>query len=191
MLKQTPSQTVGPFFGFSLVLGGENILTDDLTQGQRIIVRGQVFDGDGIPINDAMIEIWQADHQGILNHPDDPRYADVDKHFRGFGRAGTNNKQLLYSFKTVKPGPVPWDGGQSQAPHINMHVFARGMLVHATTRLYFPDEPASESDPVLGSIGQVELRRTLIARLEDGEDLPTYRLDIHLQGEGETVFFDA
>ena len=190
MLKQTPSQTVGPFFKFGLIFGGENVLTNDRTRGQRIILRGQVIDGSGAAINDAMIEIWQADAQGIFNHPDDPRCHLVDSSFRGFGRSGTSNKELEYSFKTIKPGPVPWEGDQLQAPHINMHIFARGMLIHTTTRVYFSDEVANATDPVLNSIEDVARRKTLIATREDIDDLPTYRLDIHLQGDNETVFFN-
>jgi protocatechuate 3,4-dioxygenase alpha subunit len=190
MLKQTPSQTVGPFFKFGLITGSENVLTNDRTRGQRIIIRGHVIDGDGTAIDDAMIEIWQADAQGIFNHPDDPRCHLVDASFRGFGRSGTSNKELEYSFKTIKPGCVAWEGDQLQAPHINMHVFARGMLIHTTTRLYFSDESANAADPVLTSIEDADRRQTLIATREDIDDLPTYRLDIHLQGDGETVFFN-
>lgn len=190
MLKQTPSQTVGPFFSFGLIREGENTLANDKTKGQRIILHGYVYDGSGTPINDAMIEIWQADSQGIFNHPDDPRCHQVDPAFRGFGRSGTRNQELQYSFKTVRPGPVPWEGDQLQAPHINMRIFARGMLLHLITRVYFPDEPLNDHDPILSSIEDLERRKTLIAVREDVDDAPTYRLDIRLQGDGETVFFN-
>ena len=90
--RQTPSQTVGPFFAFGLIRGDEHVLVNDQTRGQRIIVRGHVFDGSGAAIEDAMVEIWQADAAGIFNHPDDPRHRQVDPHFRGFGRAGTSNR---------------------------------------------------------------------------------------------------
>ena len=190
-LKQTPSQTVGPFFQFGLLArGGENIMITEHTQGQRIILHGQVIDGGGEAINDAMLEVWQADAQGIFSHPEDPRYGQVDKNFRGFGRSGTSNKELEYSFKTIKPGPVPLEGGQMQAPHINVSVFARGMLIHLITRIYFSDESANDSDPLLNSVEDPERRKTLIAVREDVQDAPTYRLDIHLQGDGETVFFN-
>jgi protocatechuate 3,4-dioxygenase alpha subunit len=190
-LKQTPSQTVGPFFQFGLLAkGGENVMVNEQTKGQRIILHGHVIDGEGNPINDAMIELWQADAQGIFNHPDDPRCHLVDPNFRGFGRSGTSNPELEYSFKTIKPGPVPLQGEQAQAPHLNMRVFARGMLVHLITRVYFSDEDANSSDPILNSVEDPERRKTLIAVREDVQDAPTYRMDIHLQGEGETVFFN-
>jgi protocatechuate 3,4-dioxygenase alpha subunit len=190
MLGQTPSQTVGPFYAYGLIFPGQNTLTADDPDGQRIRIHGQVFDGDGIPINDAMIEIWQADSQGIFNHPDDPRHEEADKNFPGFGRSDTGNEKLTYWFKTIKPGCVLWEGDQTQAPHISVRVFARGMLIHALTRLYFSDEAANAADPVLNSIEEADRRQTLIAVREDSDDLPTYRFDIRLQGDGETVFFN-
>jgi protocatechuate 3,4-dioxygenase alpha subunit len=189
MLKQTPSQTVGPFFHFALRLAGENQLVNEQTRGERIYVTGTVLDGDGQPVPDAMIEIWQADAQGIFNHPADPRCGKADRHFRGFGRADTvQNGQ--FSFKTIKPGCVPWDEEHNQAPHINVHVFARGMLTHVVTRLYLSDEDANRTDPILNMIDDPVRRQTLIAtRMETG-DLPTYCFNIILQGDGETVFFN-
>src|SRR5579859_3023639 len=189
LLKQTPSQTVGPFFQFGLIFGGENVLVNDQTAGQRIYIEGHVFDGDGQPVPDALIEIWQADSHGIFNHPADSQRAKADPHFRGFGRADTRQGGL-FTFKTIKPGRVPLDGQHEQTPHVNVRIFARGMLLHAMTRLYFPDEALNQSDPVLASIADLERRQTLIAQLEKSDDLPTYRFDIVLQGERETVFFD-
>jgi protocatechuate 3,4-dioxygenase alpha subunit len=189
MLKQTPSQTVGPFFHFGLTLGSENVLVNERTSGQRIYIEGRVLDGDGEPVPDAMVEIWQADAQGRFNHPADPQHAKADKFFRGFGRSGTATDGKFW-FKTIKPGPVPWDDGQNQAPHVNIRVFARGMLIHAVTRLYFSDEEANQADPVLNSIEDPAHRQTLIAAREESEDLPCYCFDIHLQGERETVFFN-
>ena len=185
---QTPSQTVGPFFAFGLIRGDENVLVTEQTRGQRILVHGHVLDGGGAAIDAAMVEIWQADAAGIYHHPGDPRAGEVDKHFRGFGRAGTNNREREYRFKTVKPGPVPWQGG-TQAPHINVRVFARGMLLHLITRAYFSDEPGNAEDPILGAITDPARRETLIAVREAVQDAPTYRLDIRLQGDRETVFF--
>jgi protocatechuate 3,4-dioxygenase alpha subunit len=190
MRGQTPSQTVGPFFGFGLIRDEERVLVSDLTGGQRIIVHGHVLDGSGAAIDDAMVEIWQADAAGIFDHPDDPRSAQADKQFRGFGRAGTSNREREYSFKTVKPGPVPWHDGTTQAPHLSLRLFARGMLLHVVTRVYFSDEPSNEHDPILSSIPDAARRRTLIATREAVQDAPTYRMDIHLQGDRETVFFD-
>lgn len=189
LLKQTPSQTVGPFFQFALTTGGENVLTNDLTTGEHIVIRGRILDGDSAPVPDAMIEIWQADSQGIFNHPADLRCAQADPNFRHFGRCNTLNAgQFL--FRTVKPGCVPFDSSQMQAPHINVRVFARGMLVHAVTRLYFPDESANHTDPILNSI-DLDRRETLIAQRDGTKGESIYRFDIVLQGSNETVFFDA
>jgi protocatechuate 3,4-dioxygenase alpha subunit len=188
MLKQTASQTVGPFFHYGLIAGGENILTQERTSGERIYFQGRVLDGDGAPVSDALVEIWQADAQGIFNHPVDPQHQKADKFFRGFGRSATTADGQFW-FKTVKPGSVPWDDQQNQAPHVNVRVFARGMLIHAVTRLYFSDESANQTDPVLNSVDPAR-RQTLIASREDSEDLPCYCFDIHLQGEHETVFFN-
>jgi protocatechuate 3,4-dioxygenase alpha subunit len=189
MLGQTPSQTVGPFFAFGLIRDDEHVLANDQTRGQRIIVHGHVFDGGGAAIDDAMVEIWQADAAGVYNDPADPRHGQADPHFRGAGRAGTNNREREYRFKTVKPGPVPWQGETMQAPHLNLRVFARGMLLHVITRAYFSDERGNEQDPILSSIADAERRKTLIAIREAIQDAPTYRMDIHLQGDRETVFF--
>jgi protocatechuate 3,4-dioxygenase alpha subunit len=188
MLKQTPSQTVGPFFHYGLVFGGENILVNDRTAGEFIQIKGCVFDGDGQPVPDALIEIWQADSQGIFNHPADPHHDKADREFRGFGRSDTVNGGQFY-FKTIKPGRVASDDQHYQAPYINVHVFSRGLLTHAHTRLYFSDERANETDPVLNSIGDPERRKTLIAQRQESNDLTTYRFDIIFQGAHETVFF--
>lgn len=183
MLLQSSSQTVGPFFHFGLILGGENMLVNEKTHGQRIYIKGQVFDGDGAPVTDALVEIWQADAQGYFNHPADPHQAQADLHFRGFGRSGTTGEGFW--FKTIKPGLV----AGTAAPYVNVRLFSRGMLIHAVTRLYFSDETGNQADAVLNSI-KPERRQTLIAMLEESDDLPTYRFDIRLQGEKETVFFD-
>lgn len=187
MLEQSPSQTVGPFFHFGLFRGGENILVNDTTQGQRVRIIGHVFDGDGAVILDAMLEIWQADAQGYFNHPADPHQALADKQFRGFGRADTANDGI-FSFETIKPGGVTGYDGNPQAPQINVRIFSRGLLTHADTRLYFADEPANQSDAFLNSIDPAR-RHTLMAVLVDSGPVPTYRFDIHLQGDDETVFF--
>lgn len=182
-MKQTASQTVGPYFRIGLIDGTrQNDLTQEQTKGERIQITGRVLDGDGQPVLDAMIEIWQPDVNGIYNHPTDPLYEQADPHFYGFGRA-ESRKEGVYTFKTIKPGCR--DGG---APYINVHVFARGMLVHAMTRIYFAGEPANAADPVLNSLDPGR-RQTLLAGLEASGSLPMYRFDIHLQGEKETVFF--
>lgn len=187
---QTPSQTVGPFFHYGLMTHDDfNILVNDDTLGQRILIKGQVIDGSGSPVPDAMVEIWQADVNGHFNHPADPRHDQADRNFRGFGRADTVNNGV-YTFKTVKPGVVPFNDTHDQAPHINVRVFSRGMLIHAYTRLYFGDEvEANRNDPVLNLVPP-ERRHTLIALPENRGDLPTYGFNIVLQGENETVFFN-
>lgn len=183
-MKQTASQTVGPYFRIGLIYGQpQNDLVQDKTSGERIKITGLVLDGDGQPIPDAMIEIWQPDANGIYNHPTDPLQAQADPHFRGFGRAETRHEGR-YEFKTIKPG-----GRDGQAPYINVNVFARGMLIHALTRIYFEDEPANADDAVLNAV-ESNRRQTLIAVLEQSGNLPAYRFDIHIQGDGETVFFN-
>jgi protocatechuate 3,4-dioxygenase alpha subunit len=176
MLTQTGSQTVGPFFRIGMIRGGENTLVQDETVGERIYIKGQLFDGDNQLVDDAAIEIWQADA--------DPNQARADQNFRGFGRSETRGRGFW--FRTVKPGIIPG----TTAPYINVRVFSRGMLIHAVTRLYFDDESANTDDPVLNSVPTTR-RSTLIAQREATEDIPTYRFDIHLQGEQETVFFDV
>jgi protocatechuate 3,4-dioxygenase alpha subunit len=183
-MKQTASQTAGPFFRIGLI-GGEldNNLVQEQTAGQPIKLTGLVLDGDGEPILDAMVEIWQPDANGIFNHATDPLHEQADPSFRGFGRAETR-KEGRYEFKTIKPG-----GRDGQAPYINVLVFARGMLVQAMTRIYFADEPATSDDRVLNLVEDAR-RPTLIASLEKSEPTPTYRFDIRMQGDQETVFFN-
>ena len=184
-LPQTPSQTVGPFLRIGLIYGEkQNVLADERTAGKRIRLAGVVYDGNGNPIDDALLEIWQADANGIYPHSADPRHGEVDSHFRGFGRA-QNKDGGSYEFHTIKPG-----GRDGHAPFVNLHLFARGMLLHAQTRIYFADEPANANDPVLQSV-PVERRATLLARLEEKGEIPVYRFDIHMQGEQETVFFES
>jgi protocatechuate 3,4-dioxygenase, alpha subunit len=188
-MKQTPSQTVGPFFSLGLTEKVMNVLASDAIPGEKIRLEGYVFDGDGQPVPDAMVEIWQANSYGRYNHPDDKQEKPLDPNFLGWGRCGTD-KSGLFSFETVKPGSVPGPAESVQAPHINVTVFARGMLLHAFTRIYFADEPANETDPVLTSIKDKLRRWTLIAAREERNGKSVYRFDIRLQGENETVFFD-
>ncbi len=187
-MKQTPSQTVGPFYSIALTDRAMNRLVTDNTPGQRISIEGQVIDGDGKPVPDAMIEIWQANAAGRYNHPDDKQEKPLDQSFTGWGRSGTEPSGS-YFFDTIKPGLVAASDESVQAPHINVVVFARGMLLHAFTRIYFSDESANETDPVLNSI-EKERRHTLIANRQDESGKVVYRFDIRLQGENETVFFD-
>lgn len=191
----TPSQTVGPYFKYGLTPKGDykwsdafsnDLVTSDVS-GERIRIIGQIFDGDGKPINDSMLEIWQADAQGRFANPQDKR-ALPNSDFKGFGRCGTDAAGS-YSFATIKPGVVPGPDAKPQAPHILLAVYARGMTQQAMTRIYFEDESANTTDPVLGLV-PVDRRSTLLAKREAG-DVVTYRFDVYLQGDRETVFFDV
>lgn len=190
MQQQTPSQTVGPFFHYGMMVQPDmNILVDDYTKGQRIFIQGQVLDGAGQSVPDALLEIWQSDANGYFYHPADPNHALADPHFKGFGRADTV-KDGKFTFQTVKPGSVAYDDTQQQAPHINIRIFSRGMLIHAYTRLYFSDEQAANKvDPILNLV-EPDRRTTLIAQLERSEGQPTYNFNIVMQNKNETVFFD-
>ncbi|WP_202919169.1 protocatechuate 3,4-dioxygenase subunit alpha [Saccharothrix deserti] len=192
-LQTTPSQTVGPFFRHGLEWEDGPYVVPEGTSG-AFRIEGTVFDGAGLPVPDAVIETWQADPDGRFDHPDDPRGAVRWKDFRGFGRSATD-PEGRYSVLTVKPGPLPVAGGGREAPHLNVSVFCRGMLVRLVTRIYFPDEEeANTVDPVLTSIDDPARRATLIAGIAGSAPTettpPGYRFDIHLQGEHETVFFD-
>jgi protocatechuate 3,4-dioxygenase, alpha subunit len=182
----TPSQTVGPFFIIGLPFEGEEQLVDPGAP-DAVRIEGTVYDGEGTVVNDALVEIWQANRGGRYAHPEDTREeVPLEDGFLGHGRCGTDTSGG-YRFVTVKPGPVPAPGGGLQAPHIEVSVLARGLLKRLATRLYFPDEAeANEADPVLSALDP-ERRGTLVAR-DDGGVL---RFDIRLQGEAETVFFDV
>ena len=186
--KQTPSQTVGPFFHDALVSKDCNILVNEQTRGQRIRISGKVLDGEGVPIPDALVEIWHGDRNGIYPHPHDPRVGDLDEDFRGFGRAATDDEGL-YWFDTIKPGTTPSDTDSGQAPFIAVRVFARGLLTHAVTRMYFEDE-VNNRDPVLNQVSR-DRRATLLAKCEGKDSTSDYRFNIRLQGTHETVFFDV
>lgn len=187
-LGLTPTQTVGPFFSPALLRDPLNILTTDETAGERIMIEGRVLDGAGNVVPDALIEIWQANSHGRFNHPRDQRDLPLDPEFGGFGRSGTDDDGV-YWFETIKPGPVPFEGDQLQAPHLSVTVHARGMLNHAQTRLYFEDEAANATDPILALV-PADRRSTLIARRDETDGAVVYRLDIVLQGRDETVFFN-
>jgi protocatechuate 3,4-dioxygenase, alpha subunit len=191
----TPSQTVGPFFKYGLTPNGEydwndaftsNLVTADAS-GERIRVEGRVFDGDGQPIPDCMLEIWQADAQGRFSDPQDQR-ALPNSTFKGFGRRGTDANGE-YAFDTIRPGSVPDPDGKPQAPHLLLVIFARGMLLHLYSRIYFDGEAGNAADPVLALV-PADRRGTLIAARQPGAGSAVYRFDIHLQGDSETVFFD-
>ena len=198
-LKQTPSQTVGPYFSYGLTPEqygynykqvADNNLAEADGGGERITIRGQVFDGNGETVRDAVLELWQADSQGRYAHPADLRGSNTGlaKGFGGFGRVGTGTLPGHYfELHTIKPGPI----GDGQAPHITVVVFMRGLLNHAYTRIYFSDEvAANEGDPALALVDRSR-RDTLIARRQDSGSVVVYQFDIHMQGDQETVFFDA
>jgi len=191
-LVPTASQTAGPFFKFGL----DHPEWSDLTQagkakGEPIRIEGRVLDGDGAPVPDALLEIWQANAAGKYAHAEDRQEKPIDPGFRGFGRCATD-KEGHRHFTTIKPGAVPGRGNTMQAPHINLRVFARGLLKHVSTRLYFAEEPLNKTDPVLSSIEDAARQQTLIAvaARQEGASM-VYRLDIRLQGKDETVFFDV
>jgi protocatechuate 3,4-dioxygenase alpha subunit len=191
----TPSQTVGPFFKYGLTPNGayewndaftNNLVTPDAS-GDRIRLEGRVFDGDGQPVPDAMLEIWQADAQGRFSDPQDKR-ALLNSSFKGFGRCGTDPNGG-FVFDTIKPGTVPDPDGKPQAPHLVLAIFARGMLLQLYTRIYLGGEAANAADPVLALVPS-DRRNTLIAARQPGAGNAVYRFDIHLQGDKETVFFE-
>ncbi len=182
-LGLTPSQTVGPFFSHALPWPDGPYVVREGTAG-AFWLRGRVFDELGDPVPDALVESWQADPAGRFAHPDDPRGSDVD--FRGFGRCPTD-EQGHWAILTVRPGRVPDPTGRMQAPHIDLSVFARGLLDRVVTRVYLPDEPeANAEDPVLSGVPE-ERRSTLVAEPDENG----LRFDVHLQGERETVFFSV
>ena len=185
MTLPTPSQTVGPYFRIGLPDEGESHLVSP-DDPDAIRVHGTVLDGEGAPADDAVVEFWQANRYGRYDHPEDAREdVPLEPGFSGFGRCATDASGG-YRFVTVKPGRVPHPGGGMQASHIDVSVFARGLLKRVVTRIYFPDEAeANDSDPVLSSV-EPERRAALVAREEDG----ALRFDIHLQSDRETPFFD-
>jgi protocatechuate 3,4-dioxygenase alpha subunit len=190
-LIPTPSRTVGPFFHLGMARTEWTDLTAANPTGERIAIEGRVLDGDGAPVPDAVIEVWQANAAGRYNHKDDRRDdAPLDPGFRGFGRVATGPSGE-FRLITIKPGPVPGRGNAWQAPHINVAVFARGLLRHLYTRIYFADDPRNAADLLLSSIDDEAVRGTLLARKAENSEPPVWRFDIVLQGENETAFIDV
>jgi protocatechuate 3,4-dioxygenase alpha subunit len=196
-LKETPSQTAGPYVhigctpNFSGITGVYDhdlgaSMVNEKTEGERIRVRGSVFDGKGMALKDALVEIWQADSKGLYNSPFEKRGA-ADPNFTGWGRTAGEMDTGEFVFETIKPGVVPFKDGRPMAPHITFWIVARGINLGLHTRMYFPEEEAANAaDPILSRVEHQSRIPTLIAQKESGE----YRFDIHLQGEQETVFFD-
>lgn len=189
--RVTPSQTVGPYFTMRLSGEGENVLVTPESAGTRIRVEGRVLDGNRKHIEDALIEVWQANAAGRYRHPADDRIEiPIDPTFTGFGRCASDFTTGAYSFLTIKPGPVPFPDGRLQAPHLSLVVQARGMLHPTYTRVYFADEAdANAADPVLTQVPP-ERRATLVAERVRADPTPTYQFDIRYQGPDETVFFE-
>lgn len=197
--KESASQTAGPYVHIGCTpnfVGIEGVFAEDLgsgalyndnAKGERITIRGTVYDGGGNPLKDALIEIWQADAEGLYNSPSETR-GTADQNFSGWGRSPGNMDTGEFVFETIKPGKVPFKTGAWMAPHITFWIVARGINIGLHTRMYFPEEAeANAADPVLARVEHKPRLATLIAKKEEGN---TYRFDIHLQGDAETVFFD-
>ncbi|XAZ20725.1 protocatechuate 3,4-dioxygenase subunit alpha (plasmid) [Sinorhizobium sp. B11] len=196
-LKETPSQTAGPYVHIGLTpnfcditgvydtdLGAQ--MVNDKTLGEHITVSGRIFDGAGALVRDAVIEIWQADSAGLYNSPSEMR-GTADPNFTGWGRCPTRGDDGVYSFETIKPGKVPFKDGRKMAPHITFWIVARGINIGLHTRMYFPEEQeANAGDPILARIEHRERVATLIATRDDAK----LSFDIYLQGPKETVFLD-
>ncbi|SOE08978.1 protocatechuate 3,4-dioxygenase alpha subunit [Hoeflea halophila] len=195
--RESPSQTAGPYVHIGLtpnacgIIGvyGEDLgtaMVTDATKGERITLELRVFDGGGAALKDVLVEIWQADAQGLYNSPAERR-GNADLTFTGWGRRAADLETGVLRFETIKPGPIPFPDGRMQAPHINVWIVARGINLGLNTRIYFRDEAeANADDPVLARIEHSDRIETLLAKGAGGN----YSLDIHLQGPRETVFFD-
>jgi len=189
-LTPIPSQTVGPFF--HLYLGADKqcvrCIAGPDAKGERVRLSCRVFDGEGLPVPDALIEIWQADAEGRYNSPEDANGSAADPACRGFGRLPTADDGSC-EFETIKPGRVAGPSKTLQAPHMLVALFARGLLAQLYTRIYFAGDPANHEDPVLALVPP-DRRETLIAK-PDPANPGRWCFDIHLQGDHETVFFDV
>ena len=200
-LKETPSQTAGPYVHIGTNPNWVEITgvwDDDLglvlmtpeAKGERVLIKGRVIDGAGNPLTDALVEIWQADAEGLYNAPGETR-GRADPHVVGWGRQPTDKDTGVFRFETIKPGRVPYPDGRLMAPHITVWIISRGINIGLHTRMYFGDEEAANAnDPVLARIEHRARVKTLIARRSEENAMPCYIFDIHLQGDNETVFFD-
>ncbi|CAI8858153.1 protocatechuate 3,4-dioxygenase subunit alpha [Pseudomonas neuropathica] len=185
-LTATTSHTVGPYYHIGLTWLNRENLTVEQTLGERVAITGQVVDGNGDVVNDAMLEVWQANAAGKYDHPEDEQDKPLDPHFEGFGRVPVD-AEGRFRFTTIKPGTVEGLKGSTQAPHLVVLVFARGLVKHLLTRIYFEGEPANVDDPLLECV-PAERRSTLLAK-QDASGV--YQWNVILQGtDAETVFFD-
>ena len=182
----TSSQTIGPFFSIGLDRLCSANFADDAAHGERIFVKGAVLDGDGLPVPDALLEIWQADGDG--HYCDGAEDASAEAPFRGFGRVATD-EQGRFQFATIKPGRVKGEGNMEMAPHLVVSIFMRGLLTRLVTRIYFPNEAKNADDPVLQLV-PTGRRDTLIAKASAAR-LGTFEWNVVLQGPNETVFFSC
>jgi protocatechuate 3,4-dioxygenase alpha subunit len=180
-MHMTASQTVGPFLHIGMP-PAPNMIGAGVT-GEKIAIEGRIVDGNGAPVPDGLVEIWQANAHGKYVHPDDTSSLPTEAGFSGFGRAWTE-PDGAFRFTTVKPGSVPGPDG-AQAPHLMITIFTRGLLKHLTTRMYFEGDPANDSDPVLQQV-PLSRRATLMGK-QTGD---VVRWTVVMQGADETVFFD-
>lgn len=183
----TPSQTIGPFFHADLLPPGWAVMVRDGTRGDRISLEGRIVDGAGAPVDGATVEVWQANAAGRYDHAEDTQEKPLDPAFHGFGRCLTDSEGI-FRFQTVLPGAVPGRGNSLQAPHVNVSIFARGLLNRVVTRIYFEGNPLNDADPVLSRLPDEKARRSVMAKPAGGSP-PVWRIDVHLQGDDETVFF--
>lgn len=186
-LCTTTSQTVGPFFRIGLNWLYRDNLAAEGVAGERVVVEGRLIDGDGLPVPDAFLEFWQANSHGKYDHPEDTQDKPTEAGFKGFARVPTNSDGT-FRLTTIKPGSVPGPNGKPQAPHLLVSIFMRGILRRLVTRMYFPEDAANSSDPILNLVEPAR-RSSLIAK-KSGSLAGTVRWEIHLQGPEETVFFD-
>lgn len=186
-LQATTSQTVGPYFKIGLRWLNRDNLVGEGVSGERVTMQGRVFDGDGVPVPDAILEIWQANAHGRYAHPEDTQDKPLEPGFKGYGRVAVSDEGL-FRFATIKPGPVPGPDGNEQAPHLVVSVFMRGVLRRLVTRIYFPDEPRNAADVILNLVEPAR-RSTLVAKKTAGGP-GTLEWNVVLQGPDETVFFD-
>ena len=188
-LPATTSQTVGPFFKIGLRWLEQNCLASEGVTGERVAIFGRVLDGDGIPVPDAVLEIWQANSHGKYAHPQDTQDKPLDREFSGFGRVPTDQDGTFH-FATIKPGAVPGPNGKEQAPHLAISIFMRGLQRQLTTRMYFPNDERNLKDPILNLVDTAR-RATLVAKaMSVTGGVGMLEWNVVLQGAHETVFFD-